>query len=186
VSALLDLFTRFAAISLLAFGGGGAALALIERIAVHQNAWITLDQFAAAVSFGYVTPGPILILASFIGYYVAGLPGVAAATVGVFVMPWMLAAAAARQLHPYMRNPRLRGFGRAAAPAVTSLFAVTVLSLARSGVTSFGYLVIALIAGVLTAKTRLNPIAILAAGAVASLVVGLPSVQDLLRAIRPP
>ena len=88
---ILDLFTRCVLISLLAFGGGGAALPLIERIAVAETGWVSAQDFATAVAFGYITPGPVLITMTFLGYRMAGLAGAFAATFGIFVMPWALA-----------------------------------------------------------------------------------------------
>jgi chromate transporter len=64
---ILQLFSRFGLISLLAFGGGGAALPLVERLAVNETGWIAPQDFAAAVAFGYLTPGPVLITATFVG-----------------------------------------------------------------------------------------------------------------------
>lgn len=58
---ILDLFTRCVLISLLAFGGGQAALPLIERIAVGETGWVSVHDFSMAVALGYVTPGPVLI-----------------------------------------------------------------------------------------------------------------------------
>lgn len=93
---IFDIFSRFLLISLLAFGGGQAALPLVERLAVGEAGWVNSQDFAAAVACGYVTPGPVLITATFIGYRAAGLSGAISATVGVFLMPWLLAAAAAQ------------------------------------------------------------------------------------------
>ena len=111
-------------------------------------------------------------MATFVGYSAAGFPGAAVATIGVFVMPWLLAAAAARQLRPYVQHPRLRGFGRGAAPAVVGLLAVTIVSRGRSGLTGWAYVAVALGAGALTALTKLPPIAVLVAGAVVGVVIG--------------
>jgi chromate transporter len=162
---IVDLFFRFMLISLLAFGGGGAALPLVERLAVSETGWVSAQDFAAAVACGYVTPGPVLITATFIGYRAAGLSGAVTATVGIFLMPWLLAAAAAQQLQRFLQHPRLAGFGRGAAPAVVGLLVVTALSIAKQSVTHWGYAVIAMIALVLALWTKVHPILILIGGA---------------------
>ena len=89
-----EVLWRFGLISLLAFGGG-AGTPLIERIAVRETGWITEREFAVAIGFGQVTPGPVMVVATFIGYRAAGLVGALAATLGVFLIPWALAAATA-------------------------------------------------------------------------------------------
>lgn len=71
------------------------------------------------------------IAATFIGYRAAGLSG----TLGIFLVPWALAAA--QQLQRWMQHTRLQGFGRGAAPAVVGLLAVTALTLAPSACTSW-------------------------------------------------
>jgi len=84
---LLELFLYFAIISMLAFGGGNAVISLLERISVEEMRWITPQDFAAAIGFAYITPGPVLITAAFIGYRAAGFLGALVATVGVFLIP---------------------------------------------------------------------------------------------------
>lgn len=170
----LDLFWRFMVVSLLAFGGGQAALPLIERVAVGETGWIDERDFAAAVGCGYVTPGPVLITATFVGYRAGGPVGAIAATVGVFLMPWLLAAATARLLRNVLHRPWLRGFGRGAGAAVVGLLAVTALDLARHACTAWVYGLIGLVALVLSLRTKVHPALILIAGAVVGVVAGRP------------
>lgn len=161
---ILDLFTRCVLISLLAFGGGGAALPLIERIAVAETGWVSPQDFATAVAFGYVTPGPVLITMTFLGYRAAGIAGACVATLGIFLMPWALAAAAAHLLRRWMQHPLLQHFGRGAAPAVVGLLVVTALSLGRTAFANEVYVGIAGATLALALWTKLHPILFLLGG----------------------
>jgi chromate transporter len=84
MSLLYELAHAFLRVGLFGFGGGFAMVPLMQSVSVFQNAWLTPAQFAAAIALGQVTPGPIAISATFIGYKVAGLPGAMIATAAVF------------------------------------------------------------------------------------------------------
>ncbi|HEV8439524.1 MAG TPA: chromate transporter [Methylomirabilota bacterium] len=161
----LDLFWRFVVISLLAFGGGQAALPLVERTAVHDARWITPAMFGTAIALAYVTPGPVLTVATFIGYQVASIAGAATATVGAFIAPWTLAVLLARQLARFAQHPVLHRFALTAAPAVVALLGVTILDVGREAIgDSWRHLGIAVLA--LAAGTRVNPALLLVLGGV--------------------
>ena len=162
----LELFVQFSIISMLAFGGGNAALSLLERISVEEMRWITPQDFAAAIGFAYITPGPILITSAFIGYRAAGFFGSMAATVGVFLIPWVLSVLASNQVRRYIQHPWLQGFGLGAGPAVVGLLGITVFSLGRYALFDWFYWVIAALALVLALFTKVSPIFILMGGTV--------------------
>ena len=159
-----ELLLRFALISLLAFGGGQAVLPLVERVVVGETGWLSVTAFGSAVAFGYLTPGPVLIVATFVGHQVAGLGGALAATVGAFAMPWALAALAAGQVRRYLQHPLLRAFGSGAAPAVIGLLAVTALDVGRTAAASWAGGGLAAITFVLVLCTPVHPLILLAAG----------------------
>jgi chromate transporter len=152
----------------------------MERIVVGETGWVSPQDFAMAVAFGFITPGPVLITMTFLGYRAAGLAGAGAATLGIFLMPWALAAAVAQQLQRFMQHPWLQNFGRGAAPAVVGLLVVTALHLARNTFSSGVYAGIAGVALVLALWTKLNPIVILVGGAVVGAVYGLLSGVETL------
>ena len=128
---MLELFARFLVVGALAFGGGQAALPLVERLAVSDTGWLTPAQFATGVGLSYATPGPVLILAAFVGYYVAAVPGALAATAAVFAVPVMFAGLAAQLVSRLKDAPWFQAFGRFAAAAAIGLLGVTLIALAR-------------------------------------------------------
>lgn len=169
---LLELFIYFAIISMLAFGGGNAVISLLERISVDQMHWVTPQDFAAAIGFAYITPGPILITSAFIGYRAAGLLGAIVATVGVFLIPWLLSVLAAYQVRRYIQHPWLQGFGLGAGPAVIGLLGVTVWTLGGYAFLGWFYGIISGVALVLALFTKVSPILILIGGTALGALVG--------------
>ena len=80
---LIKLFLSFLKIGLFSFGGGYAALPLIQEQVVDINQWLSLNEFNDLITISQMTPGPIAInSATFVGTRIAGFPGAMAATFG--------------------------------------------------------------------------------------------------------
>jgi len=80
-------------IDLLAFGGGFSALPLMLHEIVHVHNWIDSQTFMNGVVLGQVTPGPIVITATFVGYLLGGPVGGVVATISMFLASFMLVVA---------------------------------------------------------------------------------------------
>ena len=81
---ITDLFLSLSKIGALAFGGGFTAIPLIQYEMVDRFHWLSTKEFLDGIALGQVTPGPILITATFVGYKVSNLLGAFMATLGVF------------------------------------------------------------------------------------------------------
>jgi chromate transporter len=81
---LKEIFEAFFKIGLMAFGGGFNALPLINHETVEIHKWLSMTEFRDGIALGQITPGPVLITATFIGYKVFGFPGALIATIAIF------------------------------------------------------------------------------------------------------
>jgi chromate transporter len=81
---LFNLAAVMLKIDLFAFGGGFASLPLMLHEVVINRGWLDSKIFMDGIALGQVTPGPIIITATFIGYMVYGLPGALVATIAIF------------------------------------------------------------------------------------------------------
>lgn len=86
----LALMRTFSSMSLTLFGGGYVFIPMIQDVVVDQYGWVSAKEFIDGIALGQVTPGPILISASFIGQKVAGVPGALLSTVAIFAPPAVL------------------------------------------------------------------------------------------------
>ena len=142
------------------FGGGYVLVAFLEGGLVEEHGWLTQQQLLDAIAIGQFTPGPVLSTATFIGYLISGIPGAIVATVAIFLPSFFFVAA----LNPFI--PRLRrsqwtsAFLDAVNASAVALMAVVMLQLAVSTLImpkiDWVASAIALVAGVLAIRFRVN------------------------------
>jgi chromate transporter len=80
----------FLKISVVAFGGGYVMIPILQWDMVDHLKWLTQQQFLDGILLGFVTPGPIVITATFVGYWLKGLIGALVATVTIFLPPILI------------------------------------------------------------------------------------------------
>jgi chromate transporter len=103
---ITSLSLNLSKIGALAFGGGFTAIPLIQYEMVDRFHWLSTKEFLDGIALGQVTPGPILITATFVGYKVSNFLGAVMATLGVFFPSFFILVL----LIPY--HDRLRGVER--------------------------------------------------------------------------
>lgn len=99
------LVASFLGIGTTAFGGGFGSIPLIQGLVVDAHGWLTVKEFLDGIALGQITPGPVFITATFIGYRVAGVAGALLATLAIFT-PSLVAIMVLADLHGRVQNLR--------------------------------------------------------------------------------
>ena len=114
VDGTWTIFATFFKIGSFAFGGGFTAIPLIQHVVVDGMRWLDLTAFRDGIALGQITPGPVFITATFIGYKVKGIIGAVIATIGIFT-PSLAAIMLLSRAHAKIKNLKIvkaviRGF----------------------------------------------------------------------------
>jgi chromate transporter len=167
VSALFHLAWVFALLSVVAVGGGSGILPELRRLTVVQYHWLTDQQFRDVYSLGQVGPGPGTLYVSVIGYHVAGLPGAAVATIGMYVPACLITYFAGRAWDRFSASPWLHAVKTGLAPVTVGLMLAGAFSLGRIAIIGIPTALIGVVVTVLLLRTRLSPtLLVLSAGVI--------------------
>jgi chromate transporter len=129
-TGLADIGVFFFKVGALTFGGGLTIIAFIQDQVVNQLQWITAAEFVEGLAIGQVTPGPVITLAAFVGYKVAGVPGATVATSAIFLPSFVLMLCILPWLERFRALKWVKAAMRGVAPAVVGAIALTVVHLA--------------------------------------------------------
>jgi chromate transporter len=150
-------FLAFLKIGALLFGSGYVLVAFLRSDLVLGAGWITERQLLDAVAVGQVTPGPVSSTATFVGYLVAGLPGAAAATLGIFLPGAVFVALSIPVLPRLRRSPIARAALDGVNAAALGLLVAVTVGLARGALVDAISILIAVVAAGLLLGSRLAP-----------------------------
>ena len=154
----------------LTFGSGLVIVPFLEKGLVQQTGWLNERQFLVAVAMGMLSPGPVVITATFVGYLVAGFWGSLISTAGIFLPSFLLVLVVAPMLIRHRGNPNVRGFVKGAyAAAIGTILGAAVL-LGRIAIGDWLTAMIVLISLVGLARWKVSNPALVAVTAVVGLL----------------
>jgi chromate transporter len=166
---LLTLFLVFAPFSLTAFGGGVSVLSAIQYQVVDVYHWLTGDEFLALFAISRAAPGPGSMLATLIGWEVAGLSGAAVATLAMFVPSSLLCVLVAAMWHRFRAKAFMAKLERAVAPIGAGLMAAGIVSIGELVSVGPALILISVAASILCmAIPSIHPLIVIGLGAVAN------------------
>lgn len=139
----LQLFWSFFKIGVFSFGGGYAAMPLIQHQIVDVNKWIDMNAFSDIITISQMTPGPIAInAATFVGIQMGGLLGAVVATIGCILPSSVIAIVLVKLYYKYKEMSVMKGVMNGLRPAVVAMIAsaglsILMLSLWENGIFTF-------------------------------------------------
>lgn len=153
------------------FGSGLAIVPFLREGVVHQHHWLSDRQFLDAVAMGLITPGPVVISATFIGYLVSGLAGAVVATLAIFTPIYLGVVVPGRWFVRHRSNPQVKAFVSGATAAAAGAIAGATVVLTRQAVVDVPTAAIALASLAALWRFRVKEPLIVLGGAILGVVL---------------
>jgi chromate transporter len=154
----------------LTFGSGLVIVPFLQQGVVQEHGWLGEREFLVAVAIGMISPGPVVITATFVGYLVAGFGGAVAATVGIFLPSFLLILIAAPILRRHRANRNVQGFVKGAyAAAIGTILGACVL-LGRIAIGDWLTILIGVVSLAVLFRWKVSNPLLMAAAAVVGLI----------------
>ncbi len=164
------LFLSFLKIGAILYGSGYVLLAFVRSEFVERLAWMTEQQLLDAIAIGQFTPGPFFTTATFIGFFVGGLPGALLATLGIFLPSFIFVAISQRALARFQNAPAVRSLLDGVNAAALGLMAAVAWQLGRAAVIDPLTAAISLAALLALIRFKVNSTWLIIAGALIGLL----------------
>ena len=154
----------------LTFGSGLVIVPFLEKGLVQQTGWLDERQFLVAVAMGMISPGPVVITATFVGYLVAGFWGSLVSTVGIFLPSFFFVLLVAPILVRNRANLNVKGFVKGAyAAAIGTILGACVL-LGKIAIGDWLTVLIALVSLIVLVRWKVSNPLLVAATAMIGLI----------------
>jgi chromate transporter len=162
---------HIAVMSLMAVGGGVVMIGpQVGHYVVEANHWLTNEQFSAAYAIAQAAPGPNLLFVALVGWLIAGWAGAIATTLAVVVPSTLLTLSVLRAQGRFAGGRLTRALGNAFAPMSIGLMAATAWLFMGISNADWRADALTVASGLILLRTRLNPIILIALGAVAGVL----------------
>jgi chromate transporter len=156
----------FTALGAFTFGGGLSMIALMQEHVVDRLHWLTPPEFVDGLALGQLMPGPIMMIAAYVGYKTLGITGAAVAAVASFVPSFVMMLA----LLPLFDRLRNLGWARAViqgiVPAVVGVMAVALVRLAPYAAPDAPAIAVLVVTAAALVFWRLAPLKVMGGGTV--------------------
>jgi chromate transporter len=177
--ALWEIGYFFLKVGAFTFGGGLSVLAFMEDQVVNQLHWLTAREFVDGLALGQLTPGPILMLAAFVGYKLYGVVGALVAGIAIFLPCFVVMLSVIPALDRVKQMTWLKAFMRGAGPAVIGAISVSVGQMVPHAAPNAWTLSLLGITVLLMTLWRIAPLPLMLGGAASGMLVRTKTAERL-------
>lgn len=170
-SKLLDLALVFLKTGSLTYGSGFVIIGVLQQDVVVNYHWLSQADFLAGISFGNITPGPVVITATFIGYLTAGFWGSVVGTFCIFFPTFCFVLILAHSISKFKDNFYLKSFIKGANAAAIGAILSTAYNLSWSSLIDIPTIIIFLVTLIVLFRVKVNTLYLIIAAAVCGIAV---------------
>lgn len=176
---LIDLALFFLKVGAVTFGGGITVLAFVQEQVVNQLQWLSAQEFLDGLALGQLTPGPLLMLAAYIGFKTAGLIGGVVSACAIFLPAFVLMLCLLPVLHRFKDVGWLKAAMKGTMPAVIGILAVSLIKLIPHAAPDAYTRVLLVLAVAAMTLWRLAPLSVILSGATVGVAARMWPLQRL-------
>ena len=169
---LSKLFSTLSLVSVTLFGGGYVFIPMLQELVVTNLGWLTDQEFIDGIAMGQITPGPIMISATFIGYKVAGIPGAIVATIAMFLPPGILIMICSRFIDYFKNSTVLKSVFKGIHPVVIGMIFAACFIIIQSMPHEWLQLIIFVLSFILTFWLKVDLLIVIPVAGLAGILFG--------------
>ena len=168
--SLIDLGLYFLKVGAFTIGGGLTMIAFIQDQVVGQFGWLTPREFIDGLALGQLTPGPVLMIAAYVGYKLAGLAGAAVAATAAFLPSFVIMLAMLPILDRVRQMTWVKAVTKGMSPAVIGVLAVSLVRLSPAAIPDPSALAILIVTVIAAMAFHIGAFKLMLGGAIAGLL----------------
>ena len=167
----VQILSTFSGISLTLFGGGYVVIPALHELFVENLNWLTSAEFADGIAIGQITPGPIFVTATFIGYKVSGVVGAFLATVAIFTPPAVLTVLLSRFVKILNQSSVVKAAMKGVRAAVIGMIFASAITIGQTITPSVVSAIIFAAIFIISLKYTISPVYLIIASGVAGFIL---------------
>jgi chromate transporter len=168
---LLAMALLFLKVGSLTYGSGFVIVGVLRQEVVDNLHWLTSKEFIDGIAFGQITPGPVVITSTFIGYMTSGVIGSIVSTVCIFLPTFIFVILLAQKIHKFKDNFYLKALIKGANAAALGAILSTAFILSKDALIDVTTIIFFLVAILILFLTKFKDIYLILLASLAGILI---------------